>query len=140
MKLAEKSAERPLTVNIAVWIFAFNALLMIVWWVFLPNQVVSNGSQVFFVTLWLMIAGLFYVGAGWVRYAAILLWVLFILAWYNTMGLNTDNPATLIAKVFSLIAIVLAFLPSSHKWFRWIYLTEIEEEHQEKARRKAQAG
>ena len=86
MNLAERSAKRPILVTIAVTIFSFNAILMLIWWLVLPDEVVSNGSQVFFVLLWLMMAILLYIGAGWVRYASIALVILFAMAWYNTTG------------------------------------------------------
>ena len=138
MNLAERSAKRPMLVTIAVTIFSFNAILMLIWWLVLPDEIVSNGSQVFFVLLWLMMAILLYIGAGWVRYASIALVVLFAMAWYNTTGTNTDSLGTSIAKVMSLIATALVFLPTSHRWFRWIFKTEIEEDRREETRRKAE--
>lgn len=138
MNLVKKSSKRPLPVSIAIGMLVFNAALMLVWWAIEPGQIVSNGSQVFFVTLWLMMAGLLYVGAGWVRYASIVLALLFVFAWYNTGDTNTDNAGTISAKVLAVIATALLFLPASHRWFRWIYRTELEQERAESEKRKAQ--
>lgn len=140
MNLAEKSSKRPLSVTVAIGILIFNAVLMLIWWAVQPDQIVSNGSQVFFVTLWLMMAGLLYIGSGWVRYASIVLALLFVFAWYNTGDTNTDNIGTISAKVLAVIATALLFLPQSHRWFRWVYRTELEKEREEADKRKAQAS
>ena len=140
MNLAEKSSKRPLSVTVAIGILIFNAVLMLTWWAVQPEQIVSNGSQVFFMTLWLMMAGLLYIGSGWVRYAAIVLSLLFVFAWYNTGDSNTDNLGTISAKVLAVIATALLFLPQSHRWFRWVYRTELEKERGEADKRKAQAS
>ena len=128
MQYAEKSASRPLAVTIACEIFIFNSVLLLLWWLFLPEQIVSNGSQVFFMTMWLMMATLLFIGVGWVRYASLGLLLLFVLAWYNTGAGSTDNIATSIAKGLSFVATALLFIPPSHKWYRWIYKTELAEE------------
>ncbi|MCY4656906.1 MAG: hypothetical protein OXC80_08820 [Gammaproteobacteria bacterium] len=122
-------------VTVAIGLLVFNAVFLLLWWLIFPEQIESNGSQIFFVVLWLMMSGLLYLGAGWVRYASVVLGILFVLAWYNTAGNNMDTYATMLAKGISLTATVLLFLPPSHRWFRWIFKSEIVEEQREVAER-----
>jgi len=46
-------------------------VVLLVVWIAWPEQVVSNGGQVFFIMLWSVLAYVTFRGAGWVRYAIV---------------------------------------------------------------------
>ena len=139
MNWAEKNKTRPKVVNLAIGILLLNAGILIFWWILLPQDVVSHGSQVFFITTWFLFAGMLFVGEGWVRYALIAFLLLCGAAWYNTMGFNTDSVGLIITKLLVVPVTLLTFLPASHRWFRDVYLAKVEENQREKRDTKVTA-
>ena len=123
--------ERPAIVNFAAVLLFINAVLILFWWILFPSDIASNGAQVFFIILWTSIAIAIYRGISWVRYATVILLLTFV-----GEVLNAKMPYELIAnmnlaeqatKILSVIAIILVFVPQSHRWFREMRKLELQE-------------
>ena len=116
------SKQCPVTVYIAVGLLAFNSLILIAWWSVFPEQIESNGGQVFFIMLWTACAWAIVAGAGWVRYAIALTIVFFVwgianadTGWNSIHDINLGDVTT---KLVACISVVLLFAPSSVRWFQ----------------------
>ena len=109
-------------VTIASALVGVNAALLLVWWVFLPDQVQSNGAQFFFIVLWTSVAFAIYRGISWVRYGIAVLFVTYVGELLNAPVpmemLSTMNHGHQTIRIVTLVALVLLFLPQSHQWFR----------------------
>ena len=115
-------SARPLLVTFATVLLALNAVLLFIWWVFLPGQVQSNGAQFFFIILWSSIALAIYRGISWVRYAIVVLLVTYVGEVLNAQAplemLSAMNTGHQTIRIVTVLTLVLLFLPQSHQWFR----------------------
>ena len=115
--------SRPRLVSIASSILAVNALILLIWWVFSPNGIQSNGAQMFFMIVWLTVSYAIYCGQGWVRYALIFMTVVFIGEMFNSRdpffqffaAMSVDEKLT---KMLCVGCIVLLFTPEANQWFK----------------------
>ena len=112
---------RPRTISIASYLLALNALCLLLWWLIMPETVISNGAQVFFILLWGSAAISLYVGIGWVRHgilAVLLVSVVGLLNTTNTFdGWTALNLADQVTRLVALGAVVALYLPNSRHWF-----------------------
>lgn len=114
---------RPRLVLIASSILAANALILLIWWVFSPTGIQSNGVQVFFMIVWLAVSYAIYYGQGWVRYALIFLTVVFVGEMFNAResffeffaAMSFDEKLT---KLLCVGCIVLLFTKESNQWYK----------------------
>ena len=115
--------SRPRLVSSASSILAVNALLLLIWWVFSPSGIQSNGAQMFFMVVWLAVSYAIYYGQGWVRYALIFMTVVFVGEMFNARepffeffaAMSLDEKLT---KILCLGCIVLLFTKESNQWFK----------------------
>jgi len=99
----------------------FNSLLLLIWWLIFPEDISSNGAQVFFIMLWFSAAWGLLVGEGWIRIGIACLLIAFIWGIVNQPSINEAiaklNFADILSKLVALVAVVLLYLPASHRWF-----------------------
>ncbi len=111
---------RPLLAGAAL--LFFNSLLLSVWWLVFPNDVLSNGAQVFFILLWFSAACGLLLGEGWIRIGIACLLIVFAWGLVNqptvAEGLAKVNVGDLISKCSALIAVILLYQPKAHRWFK----------------------
>ena len=116
--------EIPEVLKISVGLLFFNAVALLIWWVIFPEDVTSNGAQVFFVLLWAAAGWGLLTGEGWVRVALIIVVVAYAWGLVNqpslSEGIAKINFADHLSKFIALAAIVLAYVPASHTWFKSI--------------------
>lgn len=121
--MTEPSAEivRPRTVSIASYLLASNALFLLLWWLFVPETVVSNGAQVFFIILWGSAAAALYLGIGWVRHGILAVLIVSFVGLLNTNnmweGWSAFNLADQMTRLIAFGATVSLYLPISRNWF-----------------------
>lgn len=120
-KVVETAPHPPTPLRVGVGLLFFNALALLLWWVFFPQQVVSNGAQVFFVLLWFAAGWGFLTGEGWVRVGLLIVVIAYVWGLVNQPslleGIAKINLADHVSKFTALAAVVLAYLPVSHRWF-----------------------
>lgn len=132
--------DRPITVSIASVLLVLNVLILTGWWAIAPDQVESNGAQVFFTILWLSVGISVFRGFGWVRYATLAVLVIFFVE-----ILNTGEPLAALlymplgdqaSKSLALVAVLLLFLPQSNQWYKQIreYAKSLESKESGKAK------
>ena len=101
---------------------AFNAVILLLWWMLFPSAVVSNGGQVFFILLWLGVAWGIYLGEGWIRVGLAAIVIAFAWGLINQPsileGLGNSTFAEVLSKLTALIAVVLLYLPPANLYFR----------------------
>ncbi|MCY3883597.1 MAG: hypothetical protein OXG24_01640 [Gammaproteobacteria bacterium] len=116
--------DRPITVSVASLLLVLNVFILTGWWAIAPDQVESNGAQVFFTILWLSVGISVFRGFGWVRYATFAVLVVFLIEVINTgepiEALQHMPLGDQASKFLALIALVLLFLPQSNQWYRQI--------------------
>lgn len=115
------AGRRPRAVQIASTLLLLNTFVLLAWWISAPQQVESNGAQLFFMILWFSVAIAIFRGMSWVRYAIVVTLLVFLCEILNAkqpmnmvlaMGLGDQ-----LSKTIALLASVLLFLPQSHHWF-----------------------
>ncbi len=98
-----------------------NVFVLLAWWIAVPQQVESNGAQLFFMIVWFSVSIAIFRGMSWVRYAIVVTLVVFLCEIMNSqqpmnmvvqMGLGDQ-----LSKSIALVAAILLFLPQSHQWF-----------------------
>ncbi len=111
---------RPLLVGACL--LEFNSFLLLVWWLVFPEDIASNGAQVFFIMLWFSAAWGLLLGEGWIRVGIACLLIAFVWGIVNqpsmTEAFTKLNFADVASKLVALIAVSLLYLPTSHRWFK----------------------
>ena len=116
--------DRPITVSVASLLLVLNVLVLVGWWLIAPNDIESNGAQVFFTILWFSVGVSVFRGYGWVRYAILAVLIVFLVEILNTgrpFGALQQMPfGDQASKSMALVALILLFLPQSHQWYKQI--------------------
>lgn len=111
---------RPLLVGACL--LEFNSFLLLLWWLVFPEDIASNGAQVFFIMLWFSAAWGLLLGEGWIRVGIACLLIAFVWGIVNqpsmTEAFTKLNFADVMSKLVALIAVSLLYLPTSHRWFK----------------------
>ena len=111
---------RPLLVGASL--LECNALLLLLWWLIFPEDVSSNGAQVFFILLWFSAAWGLVLGEGWIRIGIVCLLLAFVWGIVNQPSIATAfvklNFAEILSKLVALVAVVLLYFPATHRWFK----------------------
>ena len=98
-----------------------SALVLLGVWIVWPEQVVSNGGQVFFIMLWTLLAYVTFRGAGWVRYAIAATIVVALLGVANAVSplesVANLAPWEVLCRALQVGALVLVCLPRARRWF-----------------------
>ncbi len=98
-----------------------SALVLLAVWIVWPEQVVSNGGQLFFIMLWTLLAYVTFRGAGWVRYAIAATIVVALLVVANAVSplesVANLAPWEVLCRVLQVGALVLLCLPRARHWF-----------------------
>ncbi len=130
MSLLHSLTQLPRTLLAGACLLEFNSLLLLIWWLIFPEDVPSNGAQVFFIMLWFSAAWGLLVGEGWIRIGIACLLVAFIWGIVNQPSINEAiaklNFADILSKLVALVAVVLLYLPASHRWFNSRRALELE--------------
>ena len=99
-----------------------SALVMLMVWIVYPDQVDSNGGQIFFIMLWTLLGYVATRGGGWVRYAIAAVFVVALWGLVNTAAplesIAGHTPAEILCRALQAGALVLLYLPQSHRWFQ----------------------
>lgn len=100
----------------------FNSILLLIWWLIFPEDVSSNGAQVFFIMLWFSAAWGLLLGEGWIRIGIACLLIAFVWGIVNQPSIGEAlvklNFADVLSKLVALTAVLLLYLPTSHRWFK----------------------
>jgi len=119
---------RPLLVGACL--LEFNSLLLLVWWLVFPDDISSNGAQVFFIMLWFSAAWGLLLGEGWIRIGIACLLIAFVWGIVNQPSIGEAlaklNFADVASKLVALVAVSLLYLPTSHRWFKSRAALELE--------------
>ena len=111
---------RPLLVGAGL--LEFNSVLLLIWWLVFPEDIASNGAQVFFIMLWFSAAWGLLLGEGWIRIGIACLLVAFVWGIVNQPSMieafTKLNFAEVASKFVALIAVSLMYLPTCHLWFK----------------------
>lgn len=111
---------RPLLVGAGL--LEFNSVLLLIWWLVFPEDIASNGAQVFFIMLWFSAAWGLLLGEGWIRIGIACLLVAFVWGIVNQPSMieafTKLNFAEVASKFVALIAVSLMYLPTCHHWFK----------------------
>ena len=98
-----------------------SALVLLAVLIARPEQVVSNGGQVFFIMLWSVLAYVTLRGAGWVRFAIAAIFVVAIWGIANaaspTESMASLTPWEVLCRALQTSALVLLCLPRAQRWF-----------------------
>ena len=98
-----------------------SAVVLLVVWIVWPEQVVSNGGQVFFIMLWTFLAHVTFRGAGWVRFAIAAIFVVALWGLANAASplesMASLTPWEVLCRALQVGALVLLCLPQAHRWF-----------------------
>ena len=130
-EVGNQSPARPRVISVAAAAMFASALVLLAVWIVWPDQVVSNGGQVFFIMLWTLLAYVSFRGAGWVRYAIA---AVFVVALWGVA--NAASPLESMANLPSweilcgalqICAFVLLCLPRAHHWFAAVAASDSEE-------------
>lgn len=133
--------DKPQLVKVVAALLVFNSALLLFWWFFFAGDVQSNGAQLFFMILWLSFAWAVYHGLGGVRYALLLLIIVFVGEVINSRApaeflwqMSFDEKVT---KAVGIICFFLLFTPAPYQWYRNIKLAYKAEEALLKKQKKA---
>ena len=111
---------RPLLVGACL--LEFNSFLLLAWWLLFPEDIASNGAQVFFIMLWFSAAWGLLLGEGWIRIGIACLLIAFVWGIVNQPSMieafTKLNFADVASKLVALIAVSLLYFPTSHRWFK----------------------
>lgn len=112
---------RPQVISVAAAAMFASAVVLLMVWIVWPEQVVSNGGQVFFIMLWTVLAHVTFRGAGWVRYAIVAIFVVAIWGVANAASplesITGLAPWEVICRALQVGALALLCLPRAHRWF-----------------------
>ena len=119
---------RPLLVGACL--LTCNSLLLLAWWLLFPEDIASNGAQVFFILLWFSAAWGLLLGEGWIRIGIACLLIAFVWGIFNQSSISEAltklNFADVASKLVALIAVALLYLPACHHWFKSQAALELE--------------
>ena len=98
-----------------------SAVVLLMVWIIWPEQVVSNGGQVFFIVLWTFLAYVTFRGAGWVRFAIVAIFVVALAGLENAASplesITSLAPWEVLCRALQVGALVLLCLPQARRWF-----------------------
>ena len=130
MTFIQSLLQLPRPLLIGASLLEFNALLLLTWWLVFPEDVSSNGAQVFFIMLWFSAAWGLILGEGWIRIGIACLIVAFVWGIVNQPSIDEAlaklNFAEVLSKLVALVAVLLLYLPTSHRWFKSRAAIELE--------------
>ncbi len=116
--------SRPILVDVAAGLLALNAMVLFIWWFVAPSEIQSNGGHIFFIIAWPWMGYAIWRGYSLVRYMLLILIAIFVIEVLNPYPsmefLQTMSFDEKITKIFCVSAILLLFMPQSHKWFKQI--------------------
>lgn len=122
--------QLPRPLLIGACLLEFNSLLLLVWWLVFPDDISSNGAQVFFIMLWFSAAWGLLLGEGWIRIGIACLLIAFVWGIVNQPSIGEAlaklNFADVASKLVALVAVSLLYLPTSHRWFKSRAALELE--------------
>lgn len=122
MSFVQSLMQLPKPLLFGACLLEFNSLLLLIWWLVFPEDVTSNGAQVFFIMLWFSAAWGLLLGEGWIRIGIACLLVAFVWGIVNqpsmTEAFTKLNFADVASKLVALIAVILLYFPASHDWFK----------------------
>ncbi len=120
-EVGERSPARPRVISVAAAAMFASAVVLLAVWVAWPDQVVSNGGQVFFIMLWTLLAYVSFRGAGWARYAIAAIFVVALWGVANAASplesMAGLPPWEILCGALQIGAFVLLCLPRAHRWF-----------------------
>jgi hypothetical protein len=112
---------RPTVVTIAAALLLGSAVLLAANWIVRPASVISNGGQVFFIMLWLLMAHAAFRGLSWVRLAIFAIFAASAWGLMNEGSISvalTDTTFTdVTVSIFQITALLLLSVPTANKWF-----------------------
>lgn len=121
IEVGDRLPARPEVISVAAAAMFASAVVLLVVWIVWPEQVVSNGGQVFFIMLWTVLAHVAFRGAGWVRYAIVAIFVVAIWGVVNAASpLESITGLALwqvLCGTLQVAALALLCLPRAHRWF-----------------------
>ena len=116
--------RRPQVVSIAAGLLLGTAAVLMLGWIAWPDQVVSNGGQVFFIMLWSILAYAAFAGLGWVRLAIAAILVTNVWAFLNAPSTGSAwdsmSAADVVSRTIQMAALIILCLPESNRWFEAI--------------------
>ena len=120
-EIGEQLPARPRVISVATAAMSASAVVLLMVWIIWPEQVVSNGGQVFFIVLWTFLAYVTFRGAGWVRFAIVAIFVVALSGLANAAS-SLESMASLktwevICRALQIGALVLLCLPQARRWF-----------------------
>ena len=122
---------RPRVISVAAAAMFASALVLLMVWIAWPEQVVSNGGQVFFIMLWTALAYVAFRGAGWVRYAIVAIFVVALWGIANAAAplesIVALAPWEVLCRALQAGALVLLCLPEAHRWFTAVAASDNDE-------------
>ena len=122
MAVSELSPARPQVILIAAASMLASAGILLIVWIGWPDEVISNGGQVFFIMLWTALAYVTLRGAGWVRFAMLAIFVVALWGHANAASplesMTSLAPWEVLCRVLQIGALALVCLPQAHRWFR----------------------
>ena len=108
-----------------------SAIVLLMVWIVWPEQVVSNGGQVFFIMLWTALAYVTFRGAGWVRYAIVAIFIVTLWGIANAasplQSVASLAPWEVLCRALQAGALVLLFFPQAHRWFAAVAAADKED-------------
>ena len=130
MAFIQSLLQLPRPLLVGACLLEFNSLLLLVWWLAFPEDVSSNGAQVFFIMLWFSAAWGLLLGEGWIRIGIACLLIAFVWGIVNQPSIGEAlaklNFAEILSKLVALVAVLLLYLPSPHRWFKSRTTLELE--------------
>ena len=121
---------RPQVISVAAAAMFASAAVLLAVWIVWPEQVVSNGGQVFFIMLWTVLAHMTLRGAGWVRYAIAAIFIVAIWGVVNAASplesITDLAPWEAVCRALQIGALALLCLPQAHRWFAAVSASDTE--------------
>ena len=122
---------RPPVISVAAAAMLASAAVLLMVWIVWPDQVVSNGGQVFFIILWTALAYVTFRGAGWVRYAIVAIFAVTLWGIANAASplesITSLAPSEVLCGALQVGALVLLLFPQAHRWFAAVAAADKEE-------------
>lgn len=130
MSFVQSLLQLPRPLLVGACLLEFNSFLLLIWWLVFPEDVSSNGAQVFFIMLWFSAAWGLILGEGWIRIGIACLLIAFIWGIVNQPSISEAftklNFADVASKFVALVAVLLLYLPTCHRWFKSRATLELE--------------
>ena len=120
-EVGDRLPARPRVVSVAAAALFASAVVLLMVWIVWPEQVASNGGQVFFIMLWTVLAYVTFRGAGWVRFAIGAIFIVALWGFANAASplesMASLTPWEVLCRALQIGALVLLCLPEAHRWF-----------------------